>query len=257
MYKISAQLIKIAKLLLADIGYFQLPKDLLNEVYQQYQSYINKYQNRIIKPHIMIVVDLSQYLQSEYKYIDYFDQDINYLVQILFFDLYNREQQVIGDKYFDFNQMMNCINKINSNTQIKGVTDKTGDTIVIQQRQENIKHCLQHELIHSIRYKLKMKSVKLVQQKTYNKFLKRYLLSNNQLASMVTDCCNYYQNNYNQFIKDLKMIDEIYKNSFQFIFEYLQKNFKQQFVLFLTVLKKYKPKKFNKVVSFIRKKLKQ
>ena len=153
--------------------------------------------------------------------------------------------------------MMSCINKINSNTQIKGVTDKTGDTIIVQQRQQNIKGCLQHQLIHSIRYKLKMNSIKLVQQNTYNRFIKRYLLSNNQLASMVTDCCNYYQNNCGQFIKDINTINQIYKNEFQFIYSYLASNFKKQCVLFLTVLRKYKPKKFNKVVRFICQKIKK
>ena len=124
MFKISRQLYKIAKILLSDIDYFKLPKELLNNVYKQYQCLINKYSNRILKPHIVIVVDLKQYVNRQYKYIDYFSSKTNYLVQIIFYDLYNRQQQLIGDKYFDFNQMMNCINKINSNTQIKGVTDK-------------------------------------------------------------------------------------------------------------------------------------
>lgn len=242
------RLLKIAKILLSDVNYFKLPENLLNDTYQKFKKYNNKLDQN--SPHILLQIQkdqLNKYFKN-YKFKK--NTNIN-KIQIFFFNILNNKKQIIGDSNKLNSNIKHLLKIICKNSSIKGLTSNKGETIIIQNRKQfNIKNILQHELIHAIRMIFDLQNKKIYVEKQYLNQIKQMLLSDKQFPSLVTDCCNSFKN-IQQFSKALKLIKQLEKFPLQAKY-YILKEQDNQSILFLSLLKQHKPKKYNKVIGFIR-----
>lgn len=252
--KLSKKLFKLAcKILLADVNYFKLPENLLDDIYKRFCD-LNKQLNEK-SPHITVVINKQQMSQYFENYQHYNNEDVKPL-QILFLNSLNETQETIGDYINLTDKMKQQILNIRQNNNIKGVTIENGENIIINNNKHfKIKSILQHQLIHAIRMRFKLMPQKYIQQIKWLNSLKRYFLTDRQFPSLVSDCCYQFEN-LKQFNFILKYINKIENLELITIYEKLNNVKYNQNILFLIVLKKYKKHKYQKAVSFIQEYLK-
>lgn len=248
--KLSKSLIILAKFLLADVNYFKLAQNILEDIFNKFKYLHYKNPNS----HVNIFLDEDQFANYLTKYHYPFDKNQIRDLTVFFFNCKNQQKDICGDKINNFNDLFIQLKKVTSSEIISGLTSPNGNIIIINYNNNQlngqltkIKNKLQHQLIHVFK---KISNL----QKNYKSYsIIDYFLSEIQFPNFVTDCCNYYINHKSDFKNDLKLIDNLYKFNDNDIINIIKKLHLNngELLMFIILHKKYNVKKYNKILILI------